>query len=912
MVDHLNFVLLGLGSGAVFAALALALVVTYRSSGVLNFATGAIALYGAYTYAYLRQGELLIPIPGLPSTVDLGSKLSVIAAILLTLALEAVLGVVMYLLVFRPIRNHSPAAKAVASLGVMVLLTSAMTIQVGGTTILVKPIFADVAKQVGGLRILTGRVWFVVLIIVVAALLGCMYRFTRFGLATRAAAETEVGALVTGLSPERIALVNWMISAVVAGLAGIFIAPLVPLVPGTYTLFIVPALAAAVLGRFSALAPAVAGGLFIGMLQAEAVYLQGEIDWFPSSGVAEVIPLAMVLLVLVVRGRPLPTRGTLLEQSLGRAPRPHSLWKPLIVLVPIAVVAVYLFNDTYRIALMVTFIFGIISLSLVVITGYLGQVSLAQMTFAGAAGFLLSTFGHSWGIPFPIAPILAALGATVLGVIIGLPALRIRGILVAVVTLAFAVAVEAVWFRNNDLNGGSAGSPIPNPELFGVDLGIGVGKAFPRPEFGLLCLFTLVVTAVGVAWLRTSRLGSAMLAVRANERSAAAAGISVVRVKLIGFAIGSFIAGIGGCLLAYKQTNVTFESFNALLGLAVFASVFLAGITSVAGGLFAGILASGGLAFVFMDQSFDIGRWYGVVSGIGLVLAVILNPDGAVGPGHALIDRRRQARLAVAAAAQPEVEAEPDVGELAPSPPTVTGPVLTLHDIRVTYGGVTAVDGVSLEVAAKSIVGVIGPNGAGKTTLMDAVCGFAGCEGEVALLGQTLDGLAPHERARRGLARTFQGVDLYDDLTVEENVVVGQYTGDGNPEELGAVLRLLGLDAWRERNVRELSQGQRQLVSVARALAGRPAVLLLDEPAAGLDTTESSWLAERLRLVRSSGVTIVLVDHDMHFVLGLCDEIHVLDFGIEIAAGTAAEIQGSQRVTDAYLGASHKTIGAEP
>jgi ABC-type branched-subunit amino acid transport system ATPase component/ABC-type branched-subunit amino acid transport system permease subunit len=904
MIDHLNFLLLGLGNGAVFAALAMALVVTYRSSGVLNFGTGAIALHAAYSFAYFRRGELLIPIPGLPDSVDIGFRMTAPSAIAATLVIEAFVGVALYLLIFRPLRNHAPAAKAVASLGVRVLFTSAMTLQVGGTTVLVDPILSAEAWQVGDLRVISGRVWFVLLIVLVAGLLGGMYRFTRFGLATRASAETEVGALVSGLSPERIALANWAISAVVAGTAGILIAPLVPLVPGNYTLFIVPALAAAVLGRFSSLAPAVAGGLLIGMLQSEAVFLQNRYDRFPSSGVAELIPLVVVLLVLVVRGKPLPTRGTLIEQTLGRAPRPHSLWKPLVPGVPVAVFAIYAFDDSYRSALMVSFIFGIISLSLVVVTGYLGQVSLAQMTFAGAAGFLLSTFSDDWGIPFPLSPVLAALGATVLGVVVGLPALRIRGMLVAVVTLACAVAVEAAWFRNNDFNGGSAGSPIANPELFGLDLGIGTGKAFPRPAFALLCLFTLVAAAVGVARLRTTRLGSAMLAVRANERSAAAAGISVVRVKIIGFAIGSFIAGIGGCLLAYKQTNVTFESFNALLGLAVFASVFLAGITSVSGGIVAGLLASGGLAFVFMDRSFDIGRWYGVVSGIGLVLAVIINPDGAVGPAHAAIDRRRQARLAAPGLDVPEEMTE------GPIPLPSGGAALSVRGLRVTYGGVVAVDGVSFEVAPRAIVGIIGPNGAGKTTLMDAICGFAESEGTVAMDGRPLDGLAPHRRARSGLGRTFQGVDLYDDLTVEENVMVGQYTAAGDAHDLSLRLRSLGLDAWRGRNVRELSQGQRQLVSVARALAGAPAVLLLDEPAAGLDTTESAWLADRLRAVRDGGVTIVLVDHDMRFVLGLCDEVHVLDFGKEIAAGTPAEIQTSRRVTDAYLGSSHTTVAA--
>ncbi|MCM3923087.1 branched-chain amino acid ABC transporter permease/ATP-binding protein [Frankia sp. AiPs1] len=912
MVNHLNFVLLGLGNGAVFAALALALVVTYRSSGVLNFGTGALSLHAAYTYALLRDGKILVPVPGLPETIGLSGPVGLWPAIVITVLYEAVLGVLLYLLVFRPLRAHLAVAKAVASLGIMGLFTGIITMQVGGDQILVEPILPRHTWHAGGLRLLSDRFWFVAIIVLIAAALAAIYRFTRFGTATRAAAETEVGALVSGLSPDLLALANWAISAAVAGIAGILIAPLVPLVPGTYTLFIVPALAAAVLGRFSLLAPAVLGGIGIGALQSEAVYLQTRADWFPSSGVAELIPLVIVLAVLVIQGRPLPTRGMLLERTLGRAPRPHSAWKPAVVLVPLAVVAIYVANDSYRGALMETFIAGVLALSLVVVTGYVGQISLAQLTLAGAAGFLLSTVSHAWHIPFPISPILAALGAAAIGVLAGLPALRIRGMLVAVVTLTLAVALEAIWFRNNDLNGGTGGAPIANPSLFGLDLGIGTGKAFPRPEFGLLCLAVLAAVAIGVAHLRRSRLGSAMLAVRADERSAAAAGISVVRVKLLGFAIASFIAGLAGCLTAYKQTTVTFTSFSALLGLSVFTTVFLAGITSVSGGLLAGALGIGGVFYVFLSRTIDIGEWYGIVSGLGLIGVVIRSPDGIVGPAHLAAEKRRRRRLSTG----PAAPAPAPTSAAAGAPPIAerrpAGARLSISGVGVTYGGVTALSDVTIDVAPGTIVGVIGPNGAGKTTMMDAACGFTAAAGEITLAGQRLDGLPPHRRARHGLARTFQGLDLYEDLTVEENLMAGQHAARPGAPSLDELLTSLGLWEERGRGVGELSQGQRQLVSIARALASGPRVLLLDEPAAGLDPTHSAWLAVRLRAVRDRGVTIVLVDHDMRFVLDLCDTIHVLDFGRQIADGPPPEIRANPKVAKAYLGSTHAAPSTHP
>jgi sulfate-transporting ATPase len=925
MAVYGTFLFLGLGNGAVFAALAMALVVTYRSSGVLNFATGAQSLYAAYTYALLRQGQLLQPVPGLHATISVGGPMGFAPALVITLAIQAVLGAAMYLLVFRPLRNHRAVAKAVASLGLASLLTALVNTQVGTQQILASPIYPQHSYALGHVTIAGDRLWFTATIIAVALALTALYRFTPFGLATRAAAESEVGALLSGLSPDRIALVNWGISSVVAGLAGVLIAPLVPLVPGSYTLFIVPALAAAVVGRFYHLTPAVITGLVLGALESVAVYLNVKYPAFPA-GAAQVLPLIVVLVMLVARGRPLPSRGTLAKLTLGRAPRPHSpLWLS-VAGVAAAVVALYALHGGIRDALINSFILGVIALSLVVVTGYLGQISLAQLTLAGVAAFSLSTIAHSWGVPFPIAPILAAAFATVVGVVVGLPALRIRGLLVGVVTLTLAAAVESVWFENNSIDGGASGLPVPVPRIFGLDLGIGSGSDFPRPAFGLLCLVVLIIVAVAVARLRTSRLGSAMLAVRADERSAAAAGINVARIKLIGFAIGAFTAGLGGCLLAYQASNVTADAFTAIGGLALFTTVFLAGITSVSGGLLAGLIGAGGLVFAALGNLFNIGNWYGVIVGASVVLTVIFNPEGLVGPVHAKLDARRQAAAAGLAArelaepasvagvpaAEPGEQAEE---ELAARPPAARAaaaggasapPLLEVRGLTVRYGGVVAVDDLSFTVPGGKITGLIGPNGAGKTTTMDAICGFAGCQGAVELSGQSLQGMMPHRRAALGLGRTFQGVALYEDLTVEENVVVGQHLArDRGTARVSAVLSALGVGSLSGRRVSELSQGQRQLVSVARALAGQPQLLLLDEPAAGLDSSESLWLAERLRRVRDAGVTILLIDHDMSLVLGLCDEVYVMDFGALIASGEPSEIRGNPRVATAYLGATH-------
>jgi len=580
----------------------------------------------------------------------------------------------------------------------------------------------------------------------------------------------------------------------------------------------------------------------------------------------------------------------------------------------LAVLALFVLHDRWRNGLITSLIMGVIALSTVVVTGYAGQVSLAQLTIAGAAGFMLGPVSNNWHIPFPIAPIVAALFAMVLGVVIGLPALRIRGLSVAVVTFALAFAMEAFWFRNLDFVS-SSGVPVPDPTIFGASLGIGGGDQYPRVRFGILCLVVLTAVAICVAMLRRSQMGSQMLALRANERSAAAAGVSVIRLKIFAFAIAAFIAGLGGALLAYQQRTVTFESFGALTGLALFGTVYLAGATSVSGGLLAGITAAFGIVYIFIDEVFSASGWYIVVSAVLLIITVILNPEGIVGPAHALLARRpspTEAQAEVASVTAMAVEEHERHARLEADAPTE----LEVDGVSVRYGGVVAVDGVSLKIPRGAIVGVIGPNGAGKTTLIDAISGFAPCTGRVVMAGHELGGLPAHARMRLGMGRTFQAIELYDDLSVSENVKVGltasirRRSGSAGKaksadETLRSVFRLLGLSAVAERPASELSQGQRQLVSIARALAGQPDLLLLDEPAGGLDTNESHWLGERLRNIRDNGVTIVMVDHDMSLVLGLCDFIHVLNFGEVIASGTPAQIRADRRVAEAYLGSTH-------
>ena len=578
---------------------------------------------------------------------------------------------------------------------------------------------------------------------------------------------------------------------------------------------------------------------------------------------------------------------------------------PAIAGTTLGVVALLVTQGTWRSAVIGSLIFAILGLSYVVVTGFAGQVSLAQLTLAGVGGFSLSGIMGSWGVPFPFAPILAALIATAVGIVVGLPALRLRGLTLGIVTLALAYAIEASWFRNGQFVN-SAGASIPDPKLFGLNLGVGTGHAFPRIQFGLLCLFTLVGIALGVARLRTSALGSAMLAVRANERSAAGIGVNVTGVKIASFAIASFIAGIGGCLFAYRQSVITFVSFTALGGLALLATVYLAGITSVFGGILGGVLASSGIVFLVLDRTVHLGNWFAVLSGVGLIITLIRHPEGLASGGHDLARRLSRFKFLHPRRSAPR----PVVRTVAKAPLNVyAGPALAVEHLTVRYGGVVAVSDVSLHVEAGAIVGLIGPNGAGKTSLIDAVTGFARAEGSVVLNGDRVDGLPAHVRVRRGMARTFQALELYDDLTVEENISAAVFSAarDHRHHQVTAALERAGLSELRDRHAEDLSQGERQLVSIARACVSDPKVLLLDEPAAGLDTADTRRLATRIRDIAAAGTAVLLVDHDISLVLGVCDFIYVLDFGSVILQGDPATIRADQGLADAYLGTLHDT-----
>jgi ABC-type branched-subunit amino acid transport system permease subunit len=635
VTQNLTFLILGLGNGAILAAFGLSLAVFYRSSGVVNFATGAIGMYAAYTFNGLRtSGQLFDPIFGLPVQVQLSSTgLPLWLSLVLTVVISAVLGVLCYVIVFRWLRHARALAKAVASVGIMLVIEGVVALRLGTNPVGVAPLFPSGTLHLGGMVIPENRLWTALLAVALFLAAVVIYNFTRFGMVTKAVVESEKGSVLVGVSPERNALANWAIGAVIAGLAGAIVSPLVPLTPSGFTLLVVPALAVALIGRFSAMLPIVISGLLLGMAQS-VISFQDIQSWYPKwlgSGAQDLLPLIIVLVVLLLRGSPLPPRGALAVQALpeARAAR-HVGWSAGVALV-IGLLGLLLLPGTYRAALTTSLVLALLALSFVVVTGYVGQISFAQYTLAGVSAMLLARMTTQWGIPFPVAPILAALCAGVIGVLIGLPALRVRGVNLAVVTIAAAVAITSLYFDNNSLNGGTIGATVSGPRLFGLDLRIGSGSDYPRLQFGILALIVLTLVGLGVANLRRSRLGAKMLAVRANERSAAANGVNVAAVKLAGFGIAAFIAGLAGAMIGYQQVVVSGDSFDALSSIMIFAVCYISGITTVAGAIVAGLAGTNGLVFVLINQHISFANYYLLVTGVLLLYAIVRHPEGIGG-----------------------------------------------------------------------------------------------------------------------------------------------------------------------------------------------------------------------------------------------------------------------------------------
>jgi branched-chain amino acid transport system permease protein len=699
-----------LTQGALVAAIALGVVLTYRGSGVVNFATGAIAMYAAYVYTDLRMnGELFIPplpnplvlieaiahhldkkstltVPHWPTGYHFAGPLDLKSSLIIALIFGVVFGLALHFLIFRPLRHAPPLAKVVASVGVLLLLQAVVVRRFGSgaqaTLLRTKPA-GRVTWLPFSITMNTEQLTVIIIVVLFTVLLWALFRFTRFGLATRAAAENEKGAMLLGFSPEFLAGTNWVLSTVISALLGILVAGNQHSVdPLTITLLVIPALSVALVGNLTSFGITTAAAFGLAMTQALIGYFSLH-NWWPKAagaplpGVADLLPFLVIVAVLYFRGNALPTRGSISSGHLPFAPNPSKVSTRIVAPITIAACAIVLMvvaTPNGRLAIMTSLIGVVISLSFVVITGYIGQISLAQMMLAGISGFTLSKltqdgihlYGHTIipSLPLPLNALVSAFVAMLVGLLVALPALRVRGVHLAIVTFAFAVAMDSFLFQNPGVNGGFRGAPVTivrnlDPVQTAV-IGRGNGA---NVWFGIFCLAVVTVLGAMIVNLRRSATGRRLLATRSNERAAAAAGIDVAATKRTAFSIAAFIAGLGGALVAFQIGKADALYFGDIQSLTVFAFAYLGGIACISGAVTAGLLVPGGVIFVTLQTVFKIPPDFTLILGsLAVIVTAILNPEGiAGGVGARLRQRARRSASApdrTAKAPAPAVAAE--------------------------------------------------------------------------------------------------------------------------------------------------------------------------------------------------------------------------------------------------------------
>jgi len=626
----LLYLMVGLGAGSVYAAIGLGIIIAYRGAGVVNYAAGAMAMYPALVFVTLRQhGDLVMPWVGLPSRFHLGDHVAFAPSFVLALVVAVMIGLAVHAFVFYPLRNRPAVTKVIAAVGVTQILQMLAVIHFGTDVVRAEPILPVHLVHAFGGAIPADRLWLALIVVAMAVMLSLIYRLTRFGLATRGSAESEKGATLLGYSPGNLAAANWVLASVVAAVAGILITPISGVSPLSYTYYVVPALAAALAGRLRSFPITVAVGFALGMFEGLAVHLKvvGAVPRLLSSGFDSALPFLVIVTVLTLAGKTLPRRGALLETAQPFSPRPPRS-ASIALVAGLGLVVILFSSSVLRLALVQSLVVTGLMLSMVVIAGLVGQVSLAEFAFAGMAAFLLARFGTIWGWPFPLSPLAAIAVTTAVGVLVGLPAVRIRGVQLAVVTLAFAVAIEQLLFHNNDFVGPLGVAHAPRPQLFGIDLEI-LGADYPRRAFGVFVLVTVVACVVMVRNLRRSSTGRRFLAVRANERAAAAAGVDVVRTKLVGAGMAAFLSSVSGVLLGYLFLDYSSVGFESLRGLGILTLAYVGGIGSVGGAVIAGLLTpSGFVAQLFGGGSGSAANYQQLFTGAALVLVAIKLPGG--------------------------------------------------------------------------------------------------------------------------------------------------------------------------------------------------------------------------------------------------------------------------------------------
>ena len=925
----------GVVNGMVLGLLALGVVLVYRSTRVINLAVGNMGL----------------PATGLMALLVINYDFPYWLALPIALVVGIAVGALIERAVIRRLFDAPRVIVLVATIGIAQLMQAVLASypdleRTRGQRFPAPLTF--IWDDVLGLRITGPKLTILVLVPLLALSLSWFLNRTVFGQTVQASATNADLARLSGIDPKMVQLFVWTIAGLLATISLLLLSANRGSIGGLSNLgpnTMARALVAAVIAGMVSFPRALAAGVAIGVVQAHIQFV-----FINQGGLIDFLLFVLVAVAVAFQSRGSAEEAGSFSFSARRRPIPERLreiwWvrglstTALGLLLAIALVLPYLVTRPSRHLLYASILaFAICALSMTIVTGWAGQLSLGQMAFAGigalfAAGFnrgltLGVGIGDRWEffsvtfprVPYLVSMLLAAGMAAATAALIGLGALRVKGLLLAVTTFAFAMAAQQYLYRRPMLNGGNSQSiPFRRGSLGPLDLA-------SQRAYYYLCLGILVVLLVVVARLRRSGIGRSIIGVRENENTAAAYTVSPTRTKLLAFSLAGGIAGLGGALLGGLVQNIPYTErlFQITDSLRLVSIVVIGGLGTLMGPVVGALWVVGLPAFWPDNELVPL-----FTSSIGLLILLLYFPGG-------LIQITYSARDALLRWAESRLPDAPSKTSTAPPAvvlgggrdrPAYEGPALAVRDVSVTFGGLRAVDRVSIVAHPGEVVGLIGTNGAGKSTLMNAIGGFAPAEGIVEMLGNDVSGRSASARARIGLGRTFQAARLFPELTVRETVQVA-LEARGRTGLLSTALFLpsssrseramasdasdlidfLGLGRYADDFVAELSTGTRRIVELAGLLALDAQVLCLDEPTAGVAQRETEAFGPLLKQIQQElHATMIVIEHDMPMIMALSDRVYCLEAGQVIAEGTPTEVRNDPRVVASYLGTDTRAI----
>ncbi|MGO9877597.1 MAG: ABC transporter permease subunit [Acidimicrobiia bacterium] len=904
----------GAVTGVTYGVIAIGLILIFRSTRVINF---AIAEMGGFAAAVLARMVL---------NWGVGYWLSFVCC----LGIGALVGAALELLIVRRLFTAPRVIMLVATIGAAQLLLFAQAILPEPKGLQPFPTAFSRTWEVGGVIVHSEDLVVLIVMPLVIAALALFLNRTKYGLAIRASAANPDAARLSAISVKKMSTLVWVLAGTLTAIGTILWAPLTAnTATDTFSLgptLLLRALTAALIAGMTSLPVALGAGIVIGV--GESVLLYNN----DTPGILDAALFVVVLIALLVMARNQRSAETGGAWSFSPRVRPtpasleHVWWVRRlsrmsgIVALLVALTPLVIFTRASQQLLWSRMLlYALVALSLTVLTGWAGQLSLGQFAFVGLGAMSTGALVRN-GVGFVPALVLSAAVGAAAAMIVGVPALRRPGLFLAVSTLAFAV-MTASWllFRPVFLPANVLSVSIPRQIIGRVNLG-------SQGTYYAICLVVLVVLMLGISRVRHSGLGRSMIAVRDNERAAAALGLSPTRVKLTAFGISGAIAGLAGGLLA--GLLVTFEPalFSATESLNVVSIAVIGGLASVPGAVL-GAFWVVGLPALF-NNSNTVGL---LTSGAGLLILLLYFPAGLVQLGYSI----RDMWFARVASRRPSDVAPVIIAPLTstrlppgPSVPADIDTLIRVRDLTVRFASRTVVDGVDLEVRRGEVVGLIGSNGAGKSTLMNAIAGFVPSGGTIEVLGRDVRRMPPARRARLGLGRSFQGAELFGDLTVRETIetslesrahagLVATVLALPRARRLERVKRreadeivgFLGLGRFSGSFINELSTGTRRIVELACLMGSGARILCLDEPTAGIAQRESEAFGPLiLDIRRELDASLLVIEHDMPLVLGISDRVYCLEAGRIICEGAPDAVRNDPLVVASYLGTDAAAI----